>query len=257
MAEALLALLVLGGAAALASTSRASVPVHVTSATGALQAGSPPTGDPSVAEGRKVFLRTCAWCHGDQGQGTQFGPSLQNVGTAAADFELRTGRMPLKNSSQKPTHGPPAFPSSTISSIVAYVGTLGKGQPIPPLAPGDISSGESLFVMNCAPCHSSSGTGMVLPDGSVAPQLYNTAPQQVAEAVRIGPGQMPRFGPKQLDPSQLNDVVGYVHQLGSQQVKGGEALDQLGPIAEGLLVFLLPLPLLVVVIRLLGKKAPR
>jgi ubiquinol-cytochrome c reductase cytochrome c subunit len=203
-----------------------------------------------------VYLRDCAYCHGDDGGGSGRAPSLKLDGPADADFWLRTGRMPLSSPDAKVKPGEPAYDSKTLSALVTYVGSLGTGDPIPKIAPGSKQIGESLFISNCAPCHSSSGTGMILPDGTWAPTLYSTPREQIAEAIRIGPGQMPRFSKDDIDQEELNGLVSYVDDLGSPQVIGGHPLDQLGPIAEGLFFFLLPLPLLVVVIRLLGKKAP-
>jgi len=219
---------------------------------------TPSQGPPGPAEevGKHVYLRDCAWCHGDNGGGSGRAPSLKTDGAADADFWLRTGRMPLASADSKVKPGAPAYDSKTMDALVAYVGSLGSGEPIPKIAPGSKQIGESLFISNCAPCHSSSGTGMILPDGTWAPTLFSTPPQQVAEAIRIGPGQMPRFSKDDIDQEELNGLVSYVSDLGSPQVIGGHPLDQLGPIAEGLFFFLLPLPLLVVVIRLLGKKAP-
>jgi quinol---cytochrome-c reductase cytochrome c subunit len=206
--------------------------------------------------GRRVFLRDCAWCHGSSGSGTNNGPSLRSAGEADADFQLRTGRMPLDSPDDQPQPGPPAYDSATLDALVRYVGSLGTGEPLPTLAPGDVGHGQSLFTANCAPCHSSSGTGMILPDGTWAPQLYDTGSEQIADAIRIGPGEMPRFGDRQLDETDVDDLVTYVQTLGRPQVKGGNALDQFGPIAEGMFLFFVPLPLLLLVIRLLGKRAP-
>jgi quinol---cytochrome-c reductase cytochrome c subunit len=219
---------------------------------------TPSQGLPGSPEevGRHVYLRDCAWCHGDSGGGSERAPSLKTDGPADADFWLRTGRMPLKSADAKVKPGAPAYDSKTLDALVSYVGSLGTGEPIPEIAPGSEQIGESLFISNCAPCHSSSGTGMILPDGTWAPTLFSTPREQVAEAIRIGPGQMPRFSEKDIDQEELNALVSYVDDLGSKQVIGGHPLDQLGPIAEGIFFFLLPLPLLVVVIRLLGKKAP-
>ena len=211
---------------------------------------------PAAEVGKHVYLRDCAWCHGTDGGGSQNAPSLKTDGPADADFWLRTGRMPLTSADAKVKPGAPAYDSKTLDALVAYVGSLGSGEPIPKIAPGSKQIGESLFISNCAPCHSSSGTGMILPDGTWAPTLYSTPPEQIAEAIRIGPGQMPRFSKDDIDQEELNGLVSYVDDLGSPQVIGGHPLDQLGPIAEGIFFFLLPLPLLVVVIRLLGKKAP-
>ena len=219
---------------------------------------TPSQGLPGSPEevGRHVYLRDCAWCHGDSGGGSERAPSLKTDGPADADFWLRTGRMPLKSADAKVKPGAPAYDSKTLDALVSYVGSLGTGEPIPEIAPGSKQIGESLFISNCAPCHSSSGTGMILPDGTWAPTLFSTPREQVAEAIRIGPGQMPRFSDKDIDEEELNALVSYVDDLGPKQVIGGHPLDQLGPIAEGIFFFLLPLPLLVVVIRLLGKKAP-
>src|SRR4029077_19949896 len=48
-----------------------------------------------VAAGQAVYSARCASCHGSEGQGTALGPPLIGVGAAAADFQLRTGRMPF------------------------------------------------------------------------------------------------------------------------------------------------------------------
>jgi ubiquinol-cytochrome c reductase cytochrome c subunit len=250
-----LVLLVCGAAAGLAAVPRSTASVTA-SGVSVLSAPASSTAPGTGPLGRRVFLRDCAWCHGTTGQGTQDAPSLRKDGEADADFWLRTGRMPLANPDDPPKSGPPAYDSRTIDALVRYVGSIGTGEPLPPLSPGDPASGQSLFEMNCAPCHSSSGTGMILQDGTWAPELFNTGSRQVAEAIRIGPGQMPRFGDKQLDETDVDDLVSYVQQLGPRQVKGGTSLDQLGPIAEGIFLFLVPLPILIIVIRLLGKKAP-
>jgi ubiquinol-cytochrome c reductase cytochrome c subunit len=214
------------------------------------------TGD-SKSLGERVFLRDCAYCHGTDGGGSEYAPSLKTDGKADADFWLRTGRMPLSSPDAKVKPGAPAYDDKTLNALVDYVGKLGTGEPVPDVKPGDKAIGEELFIANCAPCHSSSGTGMILPDGTWAPTLFSTPPTQIAEAVRIGPGQMPRFSKDQIDDSELDGLVSYVNDLGGKQVIGGHPLDQLGPIAEGIFFFLLPLPVLIVVIRLLGKKAPQ
>jgi quinol---cytochrome-c reductase cytochrome c subunit len=248
LAEGLLLLCAVVVAVGVAVTHR-SAPVPVAAA-------AAPSAAASSSLGHTVYLRDCAWCHGTDGGGSGRAPSLKTDGPADADFWLRTGRMPLTSADAKVKPGPPAYDPKTLDALVSYVGSLGTGEQIPRIAPGDKAIGESLFISNCAPCHSSSGTGMILPDGTWAPTLFSTPPKQIAEAVRIGPGQMPRFGKKTMDEEELNGLVSYVSDLGSPQVIGGHPLDQLGPIAEGIFFFLLPLPLLVVVIRLLGKKAP-
>lgn len=212
---------------------------------------------PLFEEGERVFLRDCAWCHGDEGEGSQLAPSLTEAGAASAHFQLTTGRMPLRSADDEAEPGPPAYPPGTIDALVSYVGTLGQGPEVPEVLPGDGFRGRKLFLYNCAPCHSSTGTGMILPAGNSAPELYDSTPTQVAEAIRLGPGAMPPFSERQLDKEQVDAIATYVQELGPQQNIGGHPLDSIGPIYEGAVAWLVGLPLLVLVIRLLGKKAPR
>src|SRR5438874_280798 len=84
--------------------------------------------DGDVNAGHAVFNARCATCHGDTGQGTALGPSLVGAGAAAADFELRTGRMPFNGSpGTQAVRKPPAFDDATIRNLVAYVAALGTG----------------------------------------------------------------------------------------------------------------------------------
>jgi len=254
-ARLLAAAAVLAAAAALALVGTHSAG-RASAAPGSAASATTTSGADTASTGREVFLRDCAWCHGTDAAGTHNGPSLTNVGAETADFYLRTGRMPLDSPDQDVRSGPPAYDDATISALVRYIGSLGHGPQIPSLAAGDPGSGRTLFLENCAACHSASGTGTIVSGGQPAPELWHTKPRQVAEAVRIGPGPMPPFSEKQVDQRDLDDIVSYVRQLGSSQDAGGAGLDQYGPIIEGAVALFILLPCLVVVIRLLGKRAP-
>jgi ubiquinol-cytochrome c reductase cytochrome c subunit len=210
-------------------------------------------------EGERVFLRDCAWCHGNEGKGSERGPSLEDAGPAAAHFQLTTGRMPLESDEDEPERGTPAYPPVTVDALVTYVGTLGTGPEVPKVLPGDAARGRTLFLYNCAPCHSSGATGMILPQGDFASELLDSTPTQVAEAVRLGPGPMPPFSDRQLDKEQVDAIAAYVEQLGPHAAEnqdiGGHPLDRLGPIFEGAVAWLLGIPALLLVIRLLGKRS--
>ena len=248
--RALMLVAVAGAALWLTTTLRAG------SAVASAGTSYPRTGDSSL--GKSVYLRDCAWCHGIQAQGTSRGPDLRSAGPAYVDFMLKTGRMPLlePDATTEPQHQ--KYDAATMAALVQYVGEeLGTGTPIPRLSTGDVTSGRTVFLASCAACHGSSGTGTILQDGTRVPQLYATPSEQVAEAVRVGPGEMPPFSDKTVDDQELSDIVSYVQQLGPQQVKGGNSLDQYGPIAESLVALLIPLPILVVIIILLGRRAPR
>lgn len=208
---------------------------------------------PSMS-GREVYLRDCAWCHGQQAQGTSVAPRLSDKGPAALDFYLRTGRMPLSSPDETVRRHKPAYDAATIGRIVGFVDSLGSGgEPIPEVRPGDVAEGQSLFISNCAACHSSSGTGVVLTDGTIVPSLFADDPREVAEAMRLGPGPMPPFTRGQLSDDQLDDVVSYVSMLGNRQIRGGGGLDQYGPILEGSFAWAVPVPILIIVL-LLGRR---
>src|SRR5262245_58205015 len=65
-------------------------------ASGQTTGASDGAGNPAlVAAGRALYQTGCSSCHGEDATGTDDVPSLVGVGAAAADFQLRTGRMPL------------------------------------------------------------------------------------------------------------------------------------------------------------------
>src|SRR4051812_42861918 len=73
-------------------------------------AGAPP--DPAgarlVDQGRQLFVQECSFCHGFDAKGVaDKGPSLRGAGAGAADFYLRTGRMPLSYPSEEPMRSTP------------------------------------------------------------------------------------------------------------------------------------------------------
>ena len=73
----------------------------------------------------------------------------------------------------------------------------------------NLADGASLFALNCAACHTITGAGDALAYGTYAPSLHYATTTQVAEAIRTGPGNMPRFTGNLTD-SQVRDIVAYV-----------------------------------------------
>jgi ubiquinol-cytochrome c reductase cytochrome c subunit len=223
-------------------------------------AGRPATAQPAQAAGRgqTLYQQSCASCHGQHGQGTQRGPTLVGVGAASADFYLSTGRMPIADERRNPGRGKPAFGRADIDALVAYVASLGAGPSIPAVDPaaGRLAEGERLFQENCAACHSATGTGGALTSGQVAPSLAQATPVQVAEAVRVGPGAMPKFASQALNDPQVDSIAAYVGRLQQGGNRGGWDLGRIGPVTEGLVAWVLGLGLLLWVVRRLGKEVP-
>ena len=228
------------------------------------------------AEARTIYLRDCATCHGADARGTGFGPSLQRAGRAAVDFWVSTGRMPLVANSRpprspqgqaspdqyladpnaQPRRHKPWYPPATISALVDYVSTIAPGGPDIPtvdVAGANLATGGELYRQQCAACHAWSGVGGALYQRA-APSVAPATPTQIAEAVRIGPGQMPKFGTAAVPAAQLDDVVGYVQYLDHPKNRGGAPLWYVGPVAEGAVAIVLGLGVLLALIRWIGSR---
>jgi ubiquinol-cytochrome c reductase cytochrome c subunit len=209
-----------------------------------------------VPDAHGVFLADCAVCHGSDARGTARGPSLIGVGRASIDYELSTGRMPLTevgrandepgaplqplpdkflgDPDKTPNHHRAAYPPATLAALEDYVvGLTGAGGPdIPRLTGGNLAEGGALFRLECAACHAWAGDGGALVDRE-APGLHEATDTQIAEAIRVGPGQMPAFGAAALTDNQVASVVAYVRYLDKPRDRGGDPLWHLGPFAEG------------------------
>jgi ubiquinol-cytochrome c reductase cytochrome c subunit len=213
-----------------------------------------------VARGAQLYAQTCSDCHGADLRGRPGrGPSLRGVGTAATDFYLSTGRMPLARPGIEPARADPVFDARDIQALVAYVAARGGhgGPAIPVVDParGDVAEGRRLFADNCSGCHQIMGRGGAAP-GFVAPTLTDATPREVGEAIRVGPYLMPRFSARRLDDRQVASIARYVTDVVQDPPsRGGWAIGHLGPIPEGAIAFLLAGSVLLLVTRLIGERA--
>ena len=207
-------------------------------------------------DGGLLYLRDCAWCHGDTGEGTARAPEIVSDGEAAADFMLRTGRMPLEHPADRVRRTDPTYTDEQIDEIVAYVGGLGTGPGIPAVNPddADLGLGAELYSLNCAACHSTTGIGGALTSGQEAPSLHVATALDTAEAMITGPGAMPVFGPETFDQRERDSIVAYVEYLQDPDARGGSDLGGLGPWSEGLVAWVVGLGACLIVIRLIGTR---
>jgi ubiquinol-cytochrome c reductase cytochrome c subunit len=207
--------------------------------------------------GKDLFQTSCTTCHGIDATGTNQAPSLRGVGSAATDFYLSTGRMPLADPNAQPQRHAPAFSSDQIAAIVAYVRTLAPGGPDIPVvdeAGGDLPLGGQLFVQNCAACHGAAAVGDSIGGGQIAPPLGEATDVQIAEAIRVGPGSMPQFGERTLTPKDVDSLARYLIWIRTNGSDGGAQLGRVGAVAEGLVALVIGLGVLLIVIRLTGSK---
>ena len=195
-----------------------------------------------VQSGAQIYAVECAYCHGADLKGTNDGPTLQGSGAAAIDFMLRTGRMPLEVPGTEPFSAPPQLTPQQIASLTAYVVAhgAGSGPPIPAVHPDParLARGRVLFDDNCQACHGALGTGSIAGFGWLAPNMHADTADEIADAIRIGPGVMPRFGPNLIDQSDLDALVTYVLSFRHPPDAGGLSLESAGPVGEGLFAWI-------------------
>jgi ubiquinol-cytochrome c reductase cytochrome c subunit len=245
------------------------VPVLVTVAVTPVVVAAAPRGQPGPddeqrAVGRELFATGCASCHGSDGRGVTApdgdvrGPSLIGSGEAGAYYYLSTGRMPLADSDDQPVRKAPAYTPRQIAALVAYVGSLGNGPAIPDvdIARGDLAAGGEIYRGDCQACHSASGSGGALSYGRAAPRLSSATPRQIGSAVRVGPGQMPVFGPDTISDRQLDDLARYVVYLRHPADPGGLPIGRTGPIPEGFVAWLIGIVALLILVAWIGTFAP-
>lgn len=202
-------------------------------------------------EGEKLFLSNCSSCHGIGAVGTTDAPSLIGVGAAAVDFQVGTGRMPMAASGPQAEAKPVQFTAEQIEELAAYVATLGEGPGIPSdeylTGEGDVALGAELFRINCAMCHNVAGAGGALTEGKFAPDLKDVDPAHVYEAMVTGPQNMPVFNDLNITPEEKGDIIAYLEYLNDHPSPGGLDLGGLGPVSEGLFVWIFALGAIVAV----------
>jgi ubiquinol-cytochrome c reductase cytochrome c subunit len=172
------------------------------------------------------------------------------------DFYLSTGRMPLADPDEQPVRHTPAFTREEIAAIVAYLHPTTAGGPqIPAVAAaGSLPTGQQIYLNNCTGCHGAGGAGDSVGGGQIAPSLDEATELQIAEAVRVGPGEMPRFGERTISVQDLDAMVAYLLWIRDNGDDGGLSLGRAGAVAEGFLAMVIGLGLLIVVIRLTGSR---
>lgn len=213
-----------------------------------------------VTAGKKLFLANCATCHGVNAEGAKGGPSLAGVGAAAVDFQVGTGRMPLAGPGvQASASKKIKFTDEQIASLAAYVASLGPGPSIPEeqytKGDGNIARGNELFKVNCAMCHNFAGAGGALTRGKYAPSLRNKTGKHIYEAMVSGPQSMPVFNETNLSPTDKNDIISYLHELDKNENPGGMSLGNLGPVSEGMFIWVFGLGVMIAIAVWLGAKA--
>jgi len=216
------------------------------------QADSTDSQEELVKEGRELFLVGCAFCHGQNGEGVltqggdQYGPALTDVGAAAVDFQVGTGRMPMAAPGAQAPRKEVVYTDAEIAALSAYVASLGTGPGIPDDAlydPDTLSSeeydeyvtrGGQIFLANCTACHNFEGSGGAMPRGGYAPEIRGVDPKHVYEAMLTGPQSMDTFSDGNIPPDDKLAIIAYLDTLEEQPNYGGFTFGSLGPVSEGI-----------------------
>ncbi len=209
------------------------------------------TSTETIAEGEALFNANCATCHGMDAVGSDNGPSLIGVGSASVHFQVGTGRMPMqKNAPQAPAK-PNQFTEEQTLQMSAYVASLAPGPAIPDSkytqADGDAAHGAELFRINCAMCHNVAGAGGALTEGKYAPPLTSTSELHIYAAMVTGPQNMPVFGDMNLSAEDKRDIISALVFQQQAIPVGGFTLGSLGPVSEGLFIWIFGIGALVAI----------
>jgi ubiquinol-cytochrome c reductase cytochrome c subunit len=196
-------------------------------------------------EGEKLFAANCASCHGLQAEGTEDAPTLIGVGAASVDFQVGTGRMPMAASGPQAEQKPVQFTEEQIAALATWVASLGPGPAIPDerylQGDGDLAVGAELFRINCAMCHNVAGAGGALTQGKFAPGVIGVSAKHVYEAMITGPQNMPVFNDANISPEDKSAIITYLQYLETSTSPGGLELGSLGPVSEGLFIWIFAL----------------
>jgi len=214
-----------------------------------------------IEEGRQIFLKGCASCHGLNLEGGGIAPSLIGVGAASVDFQVGTGRMPLADMSAQAMRKAPLYDATETAALAAYVASTAPGPKVPSDSvlnyerDGSTAAGGELFRNNCAMCHNFAGQGGALSQGKYAPTLMGVDPKYIYEAMITGPQSMPVFSDKTITPAEKLSIIKWIKTAEKEPNLGGASLGRVGPVTEGLLGWILGLGLLIGVAVWLAMKA--
>ena len=220
-------------------------------------ASSTASGAEDIATGRQLYETSCITCHGANLQGVSGrGPTILGVGSASVYFQVSTGRMPAVGQGADTQRKEAKFDEVQTLQLGAYVQSLGGGPEIPvgSLRDPNIAAGGSLYRLNCASCHGTTGDGAPLSAGKVVPSLVGASDKQMYAAMITGPESMPIFSNNQITPDEKRQIIAYVQTLKASADPGGAGIDRIGPVSEAIVIWVGGVGALMVAILWIGAK---
>ena len=129
-----------------------------------------------------------------------------------------------------------------ILAMAEYVQTTSPGPEFPSEetldGEGDVARGAELFRINCAMCHNVAAAGGALTEGKYAPALTETSALHMYAAMVTGPQNMPVFNDLNLTLEDKRDIISSLLFIQENESPGGFSLGSLGPVSEGLFIWI-------------------
>lgn len=227
-----------------------------------------------IQEGKDIYDVACITCHGANLQGVDGrGPSLIGVGSGAVYFQVHSGRMPMLRNEAQAARKTPRYSEQQALALAAYVEANGGGPGLVynedgtlameelrgenydgEIDPADVARGSDLFRLNCASCHNFTGRGGALSSGKYAPVLDPANEQEIYQAMLTGPQNMPKFSDRQLSADEKKDIIAFIKSAKETPNPGGWSLGGIGPVTEGMFMWLVGIVVLVVAALWIGSR---
>lgn len=218
-----------------------------------------------IQQGKDIYDVACITCHGANLQGVQDrGPALVGTGAGSVYFQVHSGRMPMMSNDAQAERKSPRYTEQQTLALAAYVAANGGGPGLVTNEDGsiameelrgsnydgqiqaeDIARGGELFRLNCASCHNFTGRGGALSSGKYAPGLDPANEQEIYQAMLTGPQNMPKFSDRQLTADEKKDIIAFIKASKETPSPGGWGLGGLGPVSEGIAMWLIGLTALI------------
>ena len=189
-------------------------------------------------------------------------------------FQVHSGRMPMMSNDAQAERKTPRYTEQQTLALAAYVAANGGGPELVYNEDGtiameelrgsnyngqiqaeDVARGSELFRLNCASCHNFTGRGGALSSGKYAPGLDPANEQEIYQAMLTGPQNMPKFSDRQLSADEKKDLIAFIKSAKETPSPGGWGLGGLGPVSEGLAMWLIGITALIGVALWIGSRS--
>jgi len=221
----------------------------------------------SVQNGNRLYAQYCATCHGAGGAGgavPRYGgqaPALDpeanpNVTVPYLDLVMSTGRMPPAGSPYDNRTRQIVLDEAERADILAFMAAeFGVEGETPDVGEGEAARGQEVYARNCAQCHGSTGAGGVAGAGAWTPSVSDASAETIAEAIRVGPFNMPRFERGQISEDEVADVVAFLRAVEEEPTTPILGLVELNPVYASGFVALFALAMLLSIVWIGGRPA--